>query len=129
MSKEFKTEKGSLRSPFDENAENGTLKSASNPGMDGSKSDFEDANFIHSPFVDEVANRGEVSEAERAAIVANRLFLAKQAASDENIRKMAEQKTTEPKVTAFTGDTRGTVQKQREKGSKFEEALRAAQGR
>ncbi len=50
------------------------------------KSNFSEASFISSPFVDEVANPGvpgiSNEEVERQAVRANQLFLAKQAADD-----------------------------------------------
>jgi len=49
------------------------------------KTNFEEADFISSPFVDEIANQGvpgiSNEEVERQAIRANQLFLAKQRAT------------------------------------------------
>jgi len=96
------------------------------------KNDFEATSDIHSPFVDEVANQGvpgiSNEEVERQAVASNRLFLAKEAASDKNIRKLA-QAQSKPTVTAFTGDTRSVGKKVKQNRTAQQEALDAALGR
>ena len=73
------------------------------------KTNFEEANFISSPYVDEVANPGvpgiSNEEVERQAVRANKLFLDKQAASDAGLRKRAEAKPKAPpaKKSGFAG--------------------------
>ena len=56
MSKKFSTPLGDLHSPFDENAENGSLKSPFKQAEGKLKSNFEHSDDVHSPFVDEIAN-------------------------------------------------------------------------
>ncbi len=80
------------------------------------KSNFEDSNVISSPFVDEVANPGDVVNA------ASPLQLARQGASTGTIALRKRQ------ITAAKGDQRSTVQKVKDKGGKFNAALKAAQG-
>ena len=52
MSKDF----NGLHSPFDENLDNGGLKTPSKNSESKLKSNFEHSKDIHSPFVDEIAN-------------------------------------------------------------------------
>lgn len=56
MSKTFSTPLGDLHSPFDENVENGTLKSPSKKSDSKLKSNFQESKDVHSPFIDEIAN-------------------------------------------------------------------------
>jgi len=52
MSKNF----DGLMSPFDENIENGTLKSPSKKSDSKLKSNFRETKDVHSPFIDEIVN-------------------------------------------------------------------------
>ena len=94
------------------------------------KSDFEEASFISSPYVDEVANPGvpgiSNEEVERQAVRANQLFLAKQAARNPSATLA---KASKPKTVAFTGDTRSTGTKVKQNRTAQQEALDAARGR
>lgn len=52
MSKNF----DGLMSPFDENIENGKLKTPAKKSDSELKSDFEETSDVKSPFIDEIAN-------------------------------------------------------------------------
>ena len=52
MSKNF----NGLVSPFDENIENGTLKTPSKQSTSKLKSNFAESKDVQSPFIDEIAN-------------------------------------------------------------------------
>ncbi len=90
------------------------------------KTNFEDANFISSPFVDEIANPGTGSAGidEARSAVDKQLKAAK---IDNIISARASGKSAAPKKAAVV-DKRNTGQKIMDRGAKRRAALKAALG-